>query len=60
MKKEIPSIIKLALDQAAQQYSQSPATTNAGRILRFVARFITVDTIIKLFAHKLDNTVKTI
>jgi hypothetical protein len=60
MSKEIPPIIKSALDQAAQQYSQSPATTNAGWILRFVARFMTVDTLIKLFAHKLDNTVKTI
>lgn len=53
MEKEIPPVIKTALDQAAQQYSRSPATTNAGRVLRFFARFVSVDTVIKLFAHKL-------
>lgn len=58
MKKQIPRIVKSALEQAAQAYSKSPATTNAGFVLRFIARFITVDTIVKLFAHKLDNIVK--
>ncbi|MEO6176946.1 MAG: hypothetical protein ABIP27_17465 [Flavobacterium circumlabens] len=55
MKKEIPPIIKTALDQAAQSYAQSKATTNAGRVLRFFASFLTVDTVVKLFAHKLNN-----
>lgn len=52
MKKEIPTEIKEALNTAAQKYADSPATTNAGRVLRFLARFITVDTVIKIFAHK--------
>lgn len=56
MKKEIPPVIKTALDTAAQEYAKSPATTNAGRVLRFIARFISVDTVIKLFAHKVTNS----
>lgn len=55
MKKEIPPIIKNALNKAAQEYSQSPATTNAGLILRLFARFVTVETVVKLFSHKLRN-----
>ena len=54
MKTEIPIEIKNALDSVAKQYSDSPATTNAGRILRFVSRFVTVDTVLKLLAHKLN------
>ena len=53
MKKEIPPVIKTALEKVAQDYTNSEATTNAGRVLRFIARFVTVDTIVKLFAHKL-------
>jgi hypothetical protein len=52
MKNEIPQPIKDALHKVAKQYSESPATTNAGRILRFIAKFVSVDTITKLFAHK--------
>ena len=47
--------IKEMLDEAANRYSESPATTNAGRVLRFVSRFIKPSTIIKLFAHKLTS-----
>lgn len=47
--------IKSMLDEAANAYSDSPATTNAGRILRFISRFIKPSTIIKLFAHKLST-----
>lgn len=47
--------IKSILDEAANKYSDSPATTNAGRVLRFISRFIKPSTIIKLFAHKLTN-----
>ena len=53
MNERIPQPIKDALDKVAKDYSQSPATTNAGRVLRFFASFISVDTIVKLFAHKL-------
>jgi len=55
MKKEIPFYVKHTLDSAAQLYSESKATTNAGRVLRFIARFVSVDTVIKLFAHKLNK-----
>jgi hypothetical protein len=52
---EIPQPIKDMLDKAAVTYSQSPATTNAGRILRFIAKFVSVDIITKLFVHKTVN-----
>ena len=55
MKKEIPEEIKDVLNFAAEKYSNSKATTNAGRILRLFARFITVDTVIKLFAYKVHK-----
>ena len=47
--------IKVALDEVANRYSESKATTNAGWILRLVSRFIKPSTVIKLFAHKLSN-----
>lgn len=53
MKKEIPLEIKSALNEVAKKYSESKATTNAGAVLRFISRFVTPETIIKLFAHKL-------
>ncbi len=55
MKKEIPPIVKEVLNNAAKTYSESKATTNAGRILRFICKFVSVDTVIKLFAHKLNK-----
>jgi hypothetical protein len=51
----IPEPIKNALDGVAQEYSNSYATTNAGRVLRFICRFIKPSTIIKMFAHKLSK-----
>ncbi len=47
--------IKSILDEAAYRYSDSPATTNAGRVLRFISKFIKPSTIIKLFAYKLTT-----
>lgn len=55
MKEQIPPEITNLLDEAAKQYSQSKSTNNAGLVLRFIARFITPSTIIKLFAHKIIN-----
>jgi hypothetical protein len=55
MKKDIPEPVKALLDHAAKKYSESTATTNAGRVLRFIAGFISVNTVIKLFAHKLNK-----
>lgn len=47
--------IELVLKEAATKYSESPATTNCGRWLRFVAKIIPAEVIIKLFAHKLTR-----
>lgn len=55
MKEQIPPEISNLLDEAAKKYSESKATTDAGRLLRFIARFISPTTIIKLFAHKITN-----
>jgi hypothetical protein len=52
MSKQIPPLVKEVLQHAAREYSDSNATTNAGRVLRFIARFITSDIIVQLFAHK--------
>lgn len=52
---KIPEPIKNLLDGAADEYSNSLATTNAGRVLRFICRFIKPSTIIKMFAHKLSK-----
>ena len=53
MKKEIPKEIKDALNEVARKYSDSSSTTNAGRVFRFLAKFITIETVVKIFAHKL-------
>lgn len=55
MEKSIPPFIKDALQGAANKYADSPSTTNAGFVLRFLCRFITVDTIAKLLSHKLKK-----
>lgn len=52
---KIPEPIVELLDAGATAYSDSNATTNAGRILRFICRFIKPSTIIKMFAHKLTK-----
>ena len=51
----LPTPIVELLDAGANAYSESLATTNAGRVLRFISRFIKPSTIIKLFAHKFSN-----
>ena len=52
MKQQIPPLVKDVLNNAAKTYSESKATTNAGAVLRFFARFVSVETVVKLFAHK--------
>jgi hypothetical protein len=51
----IPEPIKVVLDEAAKEYSNSNSTTNAGRILRFICRFLKPSTVIKMFAHKMKK-----
>lgn len=52
---KIPTPIVELLDAGATAYSDSNATTNAGRVLRFITRFLKPSTIIKMFAHKLTK-----
>jgi hypothetical protein len=52
---KIPAPIQNALDEVAQNYSDSKATTNAGVVLRLVTKFIKPSTVIKMFAHKLSK-----
>lgn len=52
---KIPTPIVELLDAGATAYSDSNATTNAGRVLRFISRFLKPSTIIKIFAHKLTK-----
>jgi len=52
---KIPTPIVELLDAGATAYSDSNATTNAGRVLRFITRFLKPSTIIKMFAHKLSK-----
>jgi hypothetical protein len=47
--------IKGALDEVANRYSESKATTNAGWFLRLLSKVLKPSTVIKLFAHKLSN-----
>ena len=51
----IPEPIKDILDEGARKYSESPATTNAGRVLRFICFFFRPSTVIKMFAHKVKR-----
>jgi|LakMenE01Jun11ns_1017448.scaffolds.fasta_scaffold5380000_2 hypothetical protein len=44
-----------AVKEAAMEYSKSEATTGAGRWLRFLVRFVPVETIIKALAHKISK-----
>lgn len=53
MKKK--ELIDLALKEVAIRYSESPATTNAGRWLRLVVKYLPSDLIVKAFAHKLSR-----
>jgi hypothetical protein len=51
----LPTPILDLLDAGANAYTESKATTNAGRVLRFVSAFIKPTTIIKMFAHKISK-----
>lgn len=51
-KKQLPPVIGQAVNELTKKYSESEATTGAGRILRFLARFFTVDDVLKMLSHK--------
>ena len=50
--KKIPPIIIDQVKQLQQKYADSPSTTNAGIVLRIVARFVTLDMVLKLLTRK--------
>lgn len=50
--KQLPPIIGDALNELTKKYSESPSTTNAGRVLRFIARIVPLGTLIKMVVHK--------
>jgi len=52
IKQEVPKEVKDAFDEAAKKYSESEAKTDAGRIFRFILRFISPSTIYKAVLHK--------
>jgi hypothetical protein len=54
-KMEKKDLINLALKEVAIKYSESPATTNAGRWLRLIVKYLPTDLIVKAFAHKLSR-----
>jgi len=49
---KIPPVVNVVVDELARKYSESPATTGAGGVLRFFARFVTLNTLIKIIVHK--------
>jgi len=49
---KLPPIIGEAVNDLAKKYSESPHTTNAGRILRIFARVVPLDTLLKIINHK--------
>lgn len=51
-KQQLPPVIGQAISELTRKYSESKATTNAGRVLRFVSRFVTIDMLLKLITHK--------
>jgi hypothetical protein len=52
MEKELITIV---LENAAKKYTESPATSNAGFFLRFLAKVTPWKVIVKMFAHKLSK-----
>ena len=48
----IADALSKSVKKSLIKYSDSLATTDAGAVLRFVARFLPVEMIIKLAAHK--------
>jgi len=52
---EKKELINLALKEVAIKYSESAYTTNAGRWLRLIVKYLPTDLIVKAFAHKLSR-----
>ena len=51
-KEAVKNALTKTVSKALKQYSKSTATTNAGRILRFIANILPLETIIEIAAHK--------
>lgn len=50
--KQIDPVLKEAIDGFIKAYSESEAKTKAGRLLRFIVRFVPLSTIVDALVHK--------
>lgn len=51
-KNQIPPEILDGFQEVANKYSDSPATTNAGRVLRFLVKILPVKLVAQIFSEK--------
>lgn len=51
-KKQIDPVVKDVIDNLTKAYSESEGKTKAGRVLRFIVRFVPLSTIIDALVHK--------
>lgn len=51
-KRDLPPAVGNALNELQRKYADSPATTNAGIVLRTIARFVPLDLLLKIIVHK--------
>jgi len=49
---KLPDYIEVHAKNLAKNYSESPATTNAGFILRLIVKFLPIDLICKALTEK--------
>lgn len=52
MKNQLPDYVLPHVKALAKNYSESPATTNAGAVLRFIVRFFPIDLLAKMLTEK--------
>lgn len=52
---KLPDYIEKHAMNLAKNYAESPATTNAGLVLRFIVRFLPIDLIVKALTEKVLN-----
>lgn len=50
--KHLPPEILDGFQEVANRYTHSPATTNAGRILRFIVKILPVKLVAQIFSEK--------
>lgn len=48
----LPDEVLNHVEMLARNYANSPATTNAGAVLRFIVRFLPIDLLAKMITEK--------